>query len=94
MGSASDASLTRIRAQEIGFVFQQFNLIPTLTADGERGHRHDPPRPLQGRSAGSARRSCWTASGSGDDWTICRRGCRVASSSAWPSPAPWPTGPG
>jgi putative ABC transport system ATP-binding protein len=32
MGSASDASLTRIRADEIGFVFQQFNLIPTLTA--------------------------------------------------------------
>ncbi len=32
MGSASDSSLTRIRSQEIGFVFQQFNLIPTLTA--------------------------------------------------------------
>jgi putative ABC transport system ATP-binding protein len=32
MGAASDASLTRIRSQEIGFVFQQFNLIPTLTA--------------------------------------------------------------
>jgi putative ABC transport system ATP-binding protein len=32
MGSASDTTLTRIRGQEIGFVFQQFNLIPTLTA--------------------------------------------------------------
>ncbi len=32
MASASDSSLTRIRSQEIGFVFQQFNLIPTLTA--------------------------------------------------------------
>jgi putative ABC transport system ATP-binding protein len=32
MGSASDSTLTRIRGQEIGFVFQQFNLIPTLTA--------------------------------------------------------------
>ena len=30
--SASDSVLTRIRSQEIGFVFQQFNLIPTLTA--------------------------------------------------------------
>ena len=30
--SASDAVLTRIRSEEIGFVFQQFNLIPTLTA--------------------------------------------------------------
>jgi putative ABC transport system ATP-binding protein len=32
LGAASDASLTRIRSREIGFVFQQFNLIPTLTA--------------------------------------------------------------
>jgi putative ABC transport system ATP-binding protein len=32
MGAASDTTLTRIRGQEIGFVFQQFNLIPTLTA--------------------------------------------------------------
>lgn len=30
--SASDGVLTRIRSEEIGFVFQQFNLIPTLTA--------------------------------------------------------------
>ncbi len=33
MSTASDSSLTRIRGQEIGFVFQQFNLIPTLTAE-------------------------------------------------------------
>ncbi len=32
LGSASDKTLTRIRSEEIGFVFQQFNLIPTLTA--------------------------------------------------------------
>ncbi|HAM03494.1 MAG TPA: peptide ABC transporter ATP-binding protein, partial [Acidimicrobiaceae bacterium] len=30
--AASDSTLTRIRSEEIGFVFQQFNLIPTLTA--------------------------------------------------------------
>jgi putative ABC transport system ATP-binding protein len=29
---ASDATLTRIRREKIGFVFQQFFLIPTLTA--------------------------------------------------------------
>ncbi len=29
----SDKILTDIRSQEIGFVFQQFNLIPTLTAE-------------------------------------------------------------
>jgi putative ABC transport system ATP-binding protein len=37
MASASDSSLTQIRGQEIGFVFQQFNLIPTLTASENVG---------------------------------------------------------
>jgi putative ABC transport system ATP-binding protein len=32
IATASNAQLGRLRAQEIGFVFQGFNLIPTLTA--------------------------------------------------------------
>lgn len=32
LASASAKELSRIRAEEIGFVFQSFNLIPTLTA--------------------------------------------------------------
>ena len=32
LGSLDDASLTRIRRRRIGFVFQSFNLLPTLTA--------------------------------------------------------------
>ncbi len=32
LGKAPDKELTSIRSREIGFVFQQFNLIPTLTA--------------------------------------------------------------
>lgn len=32
IATASNAELTRLRAHEIGFVFQGFNLIPTLTA--------------------------------------------------------------
>src|SRR5579862_311397 len=31
LSGLSDRELTRIRAQQIGFVFQHFNLIPTLT---------------------------------------------------------------
>lgn len=33
LGCLSDAKLTRFRKQEIGLVFQAFNLIPTLTAE-------------------------------------------------------------
>lgn len=29
----SDAQLTRLRREQVGFVFQQFNLLPTLTAE-------------------------------------------------------------
>lgn len=32
LATVSEARLTRVRAQNIGFVFQSFNLIPTLTA--------------------------------------------------------------
>ena len=33
LSGLSDRELTKIRAEEIGFVFQHFNLIPTLTAE-------------------------------------------------------------
>src|SRR5579875_1157036 len=32
IGSLDDAKLTRLRRDRIGFIFQSFNLIPTLTA--------------------------------------------------------------
>jgi putative ABC transport system ATP-binding protein len=32
LGGLPETQLTRVRAQSIGFIFQTFNLIPTLTA--------------------------------------------------------------
>ncbi len=33
LGSLDDAALTQLRRDRIGFVFQSFNLLPTLTAE-------------------------------------------------------------
>ena len=33
IGSLSDKKLTHLRRERIGFVFQSFNLVPTLTAE-------------------------------------------------------------
>ena len=33
LGSLKDNALTRLRREEVGFVFQAFNLVPTLTAE-------------------------------------------------------------
>src|SRR5439155_1382138 len=33
LAGLSDARLTRLRRDQVGFVFQQFNLLPTLSAE-------------------------------------------------------------
>jgi len=50
ISSARDAERTRVRREKIGFVFQRFNLFPTLTVRGNleiaRQLRGEPPPPL------------------------------------------------
>ncbi len=45
LGSAGDDVLTEIRSKRIGFVFQQFNLIPTLSASENVALAMAPHRP-------------------------------------------------
>lgn len=55
LAKASNAQLTKIRAQQIGFVFQSFNLIPTLTA------RQNVDTALEGRGIARAKRDARVA---------------------------------
>ena len=81
----ADRKLTKLRRNHIGFVFQSFNLLPTLTAE------ENVVLPLaiarrqaaggRARLAARARRPRPTGA------TTSRRSCRAASSSASRSPA-------
>ena len=67
LGGLTDRELTQLRREQIGFVFQAFNLLPTLDARGEhhvaaRARRHDAPT-----ARGSSRSS--TTVGLGDRLT-------------------------
>ncbi len=77
--------------REAGMVFQQFNLFPQLTAleNVMFGPLHTRGMP-RGRPA-NRRRNCWPRSGWPSAPVIIRASCPVASSSAWPLPARWPS---
>jgi putative ABC transport system ATP-binding protein len=49
LDNAADRVLTEIRAKRIGFVFQNFNLIPTLSASENVSLAIDPKKPRQER---------------------------------------------
>jgi len=86
----SDAARTKLRRHKIGFVFQRFNLLPTLTAKGNiaiaqfiHGDGFDPIAfDVVTKMLGS-RAACTTNPPS----------FPAANSSAWPSPAPSSTSP-
>ena len=89
LSELNDKELTTLRRDRLGFIFQSFNLVPTLTA-AENITTSRCPRAL--RAARLTRRgsmrlqraSAWRSA-----WTTARRSCRAASSSASPAPARW-----
>ena len=82
-----DPTRSKLRGDSIGFVFQQFHLIPHLTALGnvETALLYRDLRPKERRERAS-RRSTGSGWPPGSTTGPCR--CPVASNSAWPSPGP------
>ena len=82
-----DGELTRLRREKIGFVFQFFNLLPSLTAE----ENVLLPALIAGRRDEEMRRrarSCSAASGWPSGPATCRPSSPVASSSASRSRGP------
>ena len=85
--SLKDGELADLRNRRIGFVFQQFHLLPNLTAI----ENVELPLIYQGygeRSAGSGQRRRWSRWASGTGYTTCPSRCRGASSRGWPYHGP------
>ena len=78
----SDKQLTLLRRERLGFVFQSFNLVPTLTAaENITLPLRLGGRPVDDGVVGHARaRACGSTIVCGTD----RRSCRAGSSSASP----------
>ncbi len=88
LGHLHETQVTRLRATDIGFVFQTFNLVPTLTAADNVEAALIPLGPA-GRSGAAAPPKHSTASVSPTGPGTCRRSCRAASSSGSRSPGHW-----
>jgi hypothetical protein len=82
LAELSDTELARLRLEAFGFVFQQFNLIPTLTAAQNVEAALAPGVEEMAKRAG-----CSKPSASRVVPTTCRRSSPAVSSSASPSPA-------
>ena len=76
-----ESRLTKVRARSIGFIFQTFNLIPTLNAAENVEVALVPLGRPAARRAGPARSRRCSPSGWATGCATCRPSCPAASSS-------------
>ena len=84
-----ESQVTKVRAESIGFIFQTFNLVPTLSAQENVETALVPLRVPARRAAPGQRRQRWRTSASPTGPGTCRRSCPAASSSGSRSPGRW-----
>lgn len=85
--AGGDRLLTRFRRESIGFIFQFYNLIPSLTARENVALVTDIA-PIR---CGLRWRWNWWVWAIA--WITFPLNCRVGNSNGWPLPAPLPSGP-
>ena len=78
-----EAGLTRFRAEKIGFIFQQFHLVPYLTAV----ENVMLAQYFHSTTDEKRRSKRWNAWASVTASSTCPRSSPAANSSAWPWPA-------
>ena len=88
LGRMGSSELTRVRATQIGFVFQSFNLIPTLTAQ-ENVETALAPNHVDVRERRDRAKAALESVGLGDRAPTCRASSPAVSSSASRSPGRW-----
>ncbi len=74
VGEMSDDQLADIRNRMIGFIFQQYNLLPKSESSGKCGAAASVRRRFRRRSGGSAQCVHW----SGSDWQKNGRTCQTS----------------
>ncbi len=84
-----EAERTRFRRRHIGFVFQFFNLIPTLTVAENLLLAAGVERTRRRLTSATGRWNCWITSGWATVETASRNGCPAGSNSGWPWPGRW-----
>ena len=85
MAAMGDGELSSLRLRTIGFVFQQFNLIPTLTA-AQNVEVALAPAVQKAAERRETVRALLESVGLGERGVMCRANSPAASSSGWRSP--------
>ena len=92
LGAMPESQLVDVRAQNFGFIFQNYNLMPTFTA-AENVEAALVPLGSRPPSGGPARSRPSPRWGSGIALATSPPSCPVGSSSGWRSPGPWSRSP-